>query len=346
MKNVMLVTGQRMASVLNEAHKIRNVFYGRGIPCDLYFFNVHHHSKTKASRYNLAIWWTPLLPMFLSPQRYWLFKQKQDIAVSYYTIEGIVKGLDAHKSWLSWQYIVTPSNFVKSLIEEMGFRVREVIPHQIPSEFPIDHEYGKAWRNRFPSNKKVLLYNGSQIVRKALPKLKQAIDLLSTSRNDFVMVYHTDKVREPFHTRVEELAGSNSIVETDFPHITIDQAYAKMLYSDIIVHPAITEGFGLPVAEALAMGKPLVCINAYGVNEIASPKNSFMVMNIKPQILPDFYYVKFKVCDYEPRDLAYQIGLALDSSKETLEEKRLVGLETVKRFHNSYDRFVEFVGSP
>jgi len=342
MKNVMLVTGQRMASVLNEAHKIRNAFYTKGIPCHIYFFNVDHHSKTKDKRYNLAIWWTPLLPLFMSPQKYWLFKEKQDIAVSYYTIEGIVKGLDAHKRWLSWQYIVTPSNFVKSLIEEMGFRVREVIPHQIPNDLPIDDEYGKAWRSKYPANKKVLLYNGSQIVRKALPKLKQAVDLLSTSRSDFVMVYHTDKVREPFHTRVEDLQGVNAVVETDFPHIPLPQALAKMKYSDIIVHPAITEGFGLPIGEALALGKPLVCVNAYGVNEIASPKNSFMVMNVKPSQIAWTNLVTFKVCDYEPSDLALQIGLALDSSKEELEEKRLVGLETVKRFHNTYDRFTEF----
>jgi glycosyltransferase involved in cell wall biosynthesis len=245
------------------------------------------------------------------------------------------------KDWVNWQYIVTPSKFSKSQIEAMGFTVKEVIPHQIPSIMPIDHEYGKTWRVKFPPNKKILLYNGSQILRKALPSLKLAIDMLSKKRDDFIMVYHTDKQNMPFHTPIWELNGKNSVIETDFPHLPILQVYAKMNYADIIVHPAVVEGFGLPVLETLNLGKPLVCINAPGVNEIANSKNSFMVQNVIRTTLKWQNYINFPVVEYKPDDLANEIENALDAKPETLEEKKIAGLETAKRYYNTYKRFTE-----
>jgi len=343
LKNVLLITGTGMASVNNEAYKIQVAFHNKGIPLDICFFNIHQPSRTRVPKYNLAIWWTPLLPMFINRQKPWLNPQKENIALSYYVIEGVPLGIGGCKDWLKWQYIVTPSNFAKGCLEEMGIKVREVVPHSISPIMPIDHVYGRTWRDKFPRDKQILLYNGSQINRKALPKLRKAIDILSTKRSDFVMVFHTDNVKQDFHTKVQDLYGVNTVVECDFPHMSIDKAYAKMFYCDIGVHPAVVEGFGLPVLEFLNMGKTLVCVNAYGVNEIANPKNSFMVINTNPIILAWSSYIKFKAMDYSPQDLATQIGLALDASDNELFEKKANALETAKRFHTTYDRFTEFV---
>jgi len=342
-KNILLITGSGMASVYNESLKIQSVFHDKGYPCDLVFFNKSSPQRTRVKTYDLGIWWTPFLPLFISPQKYWLNLQKCRLALSYYVIEGLVKGVEAWRSWLNWQYIVTPSTFVRSNLERMGVQVREVIPHQIWASMPVNHEYGRIWRDKFPRNKRILLYNGSQIERKALPKLRKAIDLLSTKRSDFLMVFHTDNVSIPHHTLVRDLHGVNTVVECEFPHIPIESAFAKMFYSDIIVHPAITEGFGLPVLEALNLGKTLVCINAYGVNEIANPKNSFMVMKVTETVLEWKSYIAFRVCDYNPQDLADQITLALESSREVLSEKQINGLETAKKFYNTYERFTRFL---
>jgi len=280
--------------------------------------------------------------MYFSRQQKWLCSQKEDITISYYVIEGRVFGVPSYRKWLEWQYIVTPSHFVKSCIAEMGVKVREVIPHQVDPNPIIDHAYGKQWRAKFPTSKKVLLYNGSQIGRKALPKLRQAINILSQKRNDFVMVFHTDNVRASFHTPANDLEGANTVVEREFPHLPLPQALAKMFYADIIVHPAVCEGFGLPILEALNMGKILVCINAYGVNEIANPSNSFMVQTVRYTTLKWNGHIEFKAVDYDPSDLADQISLALDSHREELDAKRLAGLQTAERFYHSYDRFTDF----
>jgi glycosyltransferase involved in cell wall biosynthesis len=155
------------------------------------------------------------------------------------------------------------------------------------------------------------------------------------------MVFHTDNIRQSYHTPIEQLKGPNTVIETDFSHLPLNKVYAKMYYSDIIVHPALTEGFGLPILESFNLSKPLVCVNAPGINELANDKNSFMVTNVKPKIIDVPLWIKFKAVDYDAKDLAYQIELAMDNSKEVLEDKIKNGLETVKRYYNIYDRFTE-----
>lgn len=342
-KNVMIVTSQYMASVENEALKMASTLIKNKINCDIYYQNKDRPEKTKINRYDLGIWWTPLLLMYLNRQKRWINPDKCNRSLYYYVIEGKVMGIWSGDRRLKSQEIIAPSNFVKQNIEDMGFKVKEVIPHQIDVPLPIDYYYGFNWRSKLPKNKKILLYNGSQIVRKGLWLLATAIKLLSQKRNDFVMVYHTDNLKQPYHTPIQQLMHQNSIIQTDFPHLQIDQVYAKMFYSDFIIHPAITEGFGLPVLEALALGKPIVTINTYGIDEIATPDNSFMVMNTSPSTMDWKGYIQFKVKLYDPRDLADMIDQALDSPKEVIDSKKAEGYETVKSFQDTYKSFIKYL---
>lgn len=343
MKNVMIVTGNFMQSVGNEAFKIKQTFTSNGIDCDIYHCDSDYPIKTRVTKYDLAIWWTPFLQQYFNLQKPWLNTAKENISVSYYVIEGTPLWYKPHKDWIDWQYIVTPSNFVRRVIEGCGFKVREVIPHQIPETLTVDAEYGESWRKSLPPNKKILLYNGTQILRKQLPKLNEAIKILSAKRSDFLMVYHTDKVNKVFHTSISELNAPNTVIQNEFTSLKYEQVLAKMYYADIIVHPAVTEGFGLPVLEALALGKPLVCIDANGVNEIANTDNSFMVTRVKPSTLRWPQYLDFQISDYEPIDLAEQIEIALDATPELLNKKRVNGLMDSRAFNHTYDKFLKFL---
>jgi glycosyltransferase involved in cell wall biosynthesis len=179
-------------------------------------------------------------------------------------------------------------------------------------------------------------------MRKALPKLREAINILSQKRSDFVMVFHTDNVNFRWHTPIKDLMGINTVVETDFPRIGLSKTYAKMFYSDVVVHPAVCEGFGLPVAEALALGKKLVCVNAPAVNEIANPSNSWMVMNVYPCPLEWTNWITFWAVDYEAEDLAEQIDLCLDAKADEIENKKAEGFKAVEKLHDSYKAFLKY----
>jgi hypothetical protein len=54
-------------------------------------------------------------------------------------------------------------------------------------------------------------------------------------------------------------------------------------------------------------------------------------------------YLDFQISDYEPKDLAEQIELALDATPKILENKRVNGLMDAKRFNHTYDKFLKFL---
>ncbi|MFC2108301.1 glycosyltransferase family 4 protein [Candidatus Bipolaricaulota bacterium] len=75
---------------------------------------------------------------------------------------------------------------------------------------------------------------------------------------------HAQLDREGWADRVRFLGRRN-----DVPRL--------MAASDVLVHPARIEGFGLVLAEALAAGLPVVASNAQGIPEVLSGTHSIMV---------------------------------------------------------------------
>ena len=58
--------------------------------------------------------------------------------------------------------------------------------------------------------------------------------------------------------------------------------------SDLYVHSAITEGFGLTLLEAMAAGLPVVCTDGKGNRElILEAENGFMIWERDPELLAD-----------------------------------------------------------
>jgi len=278
------------------------------------------------------------------------FRRKLNLEkeVWYTVTEGYSKHIEGIARRIKDKYVVTPSKFSKECIEETGLRVKEVIPHQVDEKLNIDYTYGRIWRSRLPKNKKIITYIGNSVMRKGLKELYEAVKILSKKRRDFVVVMHTDNMPSMNGYDVTTFKHPNIVIELEFGKISKSQALAKMYYSDFYIHPAKGEGFGLPVLEALNIGKPLICINAFGVNEIANKKNSFMVdgYEIGYEDYPPsrFSLIRFKVVRYDPKDLAEMIDIALDSSKEVIWDKVAYGYETVEKFKNTYDRFIKLLG--
>jgi len=291
--------------------------------------------------YDKMIFWAPYTGGEIAYlHRFWnpLFAKR---AISYYVIEGISETAYLQMQFLKKQYIVTPSFFAKECVELTGVEVKEVIPHQIDENMNIDDDFGKRWRNKYPKNKKLLVYIGNPIKRKGLLELRQAVEILSKKRSDFHVVIHTANQPALQGYNINLLRHPNITLELEFGKILKSQALAKMKYADIYVQPSKGEGFGLPVLEALQLGKPLVCINAPAVNEIATPENSFMVEPYEFVTVDYYPSIQFREVNYHPEDLADKIEEALDAPKHVIEEKKQKGYETIKKFRNTYKRFIE-----
>ncbi len=330
-----IITDYNCVSIYNESLKIAKVLGDSGFDVEIYSYVDHN----KVDKIDNAIFFFPFVSDYMKHIPRWNIKGKR---IFYFVIEGYVYGMTAYRQYIKG-VITTPSRFSADNLRSMQYTVNHVIPHQADRVFEIDHFYGRIWRSLYPSDKKIILYVGSNIVRKGLDRLKQAIDILRKRRKDFIVVLHSQNYRAPYHVDLSKIVGNGIVLEDEFGKIDKSRVYAKMVYSDFIVQPSLVEGFGLPVLEAMGLSKPLITINTFGVNEIANKDNSFMVMNTVEKKLYVSLWGFFRIKDYDPEDLADTIDHALDASKDVIEDKKAKELETVRRFHDTYSFFAKLL---
>ncbi len=128
-----------------------------------------------------------------------------------------------------------------------------------------------AVRVKYGLPEQYVLYLGSNKPHKNLPRLVRAwhiSDLESRISNlGLVIAGHWDK-RYPEAARLAEELGLNDQVVFAGP---VSEADLPALYSgaDLFVFPSLSEGFGLPVLEAMSCGTPVICSNTSSLPEVA-----------------------------------------------------------------------------
>jgi glycosyltransferase involved in cell wall biosynthesis len=129
-----------------------------------------------------------------------------------------------------------------------------------------------------PTDKRLILYVGGLAPHKNLAGLIEGF--ASAGPGDVDLVLAGDPQGDGFHSNVEEL---HALVKTrglenrvHFPGFVPDAILAA-LYSDAIVvaMPAFSEGFGLPAAEAIACGTPVIATKGGAVAEVVGSAGLF-----------------------------------------------------------------------
>lgn len=116
-------------------------------------------------------------------------------------------------------------------------------------------------------NVPILLYVGFCTPRKGLEYLAQAMQLLSDDVR-LVLVGRWEKdYRAKFYRALG--AARDHIIEAGY--VPDEELPAYYTMADIFVFPTLLEGFGLPLAEALACGTPAITTNAGSSPEIIGP---------------------------------------------------------------------------
>ena len=167
-------------------------------------------------------------------------------------------------------------NGISIPVFEVGIGVDHVLNVE-PKEFPL------KTKKKFK-----FLHISSGFPRKGLDVLLEAYTSAFTSKDDVVLIIKT--FPNP-HNNVEDLVGKYKskpncpeieLINEDLPYEYIVGLYRK---SDCLVQPTRGEGFGLPMAEAMLLGIPVITTAYGGQSYFCNDENSWLI---------DFKFTKAK----------------------------------------------------
>lgn len=127
---------------------------------------------------------------------------------------------------------------------------------------------GDAARKRFADGRPYLFAIGAALERKNTGRLIDAFGQLRRRRPDLphlLLVSGLGKNQDRFRRRADEAAVLDHVRFLPY----LDQADLVSVYAGatLSVYPSLVEGFGLPVAESLALGTPILASNTSAIPE-------------------------------------------------------------------------------
>lgn len=173
--------------------------------------------------------------------------------------------------------IITPSNYAREELSRFGVKVDYVIPHgfdpcDVPESLPrVDNNHARTLFSIVLSNVRIYKLLGVKFLLKAIresPVLrKNALLLFKVPKNKGNMV--RDIVNE-FGLSIDNF----KIIDT---YLSKYELYRLIGSSDFYIHVSLSDAFGLPIIEAMAVGTPVIALNAPPWNEVVNNDVGFLV---------------------------------------------------------------------
>jgi glycosyltransferase involved in cell wall biosynthesis len=168
----------------------------------------------------------------------------------------------------------------RHMLSAIGVRGPEIAPVSLPVEAPEPDETSLATaRERLLiGSLPLVLCVGTHEPRKNHLAVLHAAEVLWRRGLRFSLAFiggHSWNSQR-FDARVDQLRGAGRPIEL-LQSVTDDQLWAAYRISRCVVFPSLNEGFGLPVAEALACGTPVVTSNFGSMAETAQHGGAVLV---------------------------------------------------------------------
>jgi glycosyltransferase involved in cell wall biosynthesis len=260
-------------------------------------------------------------------------------------VEGRILGFnDLMKAYLR-RRVVTPSNFSKQMLEECGIEVKDVIPHGfIPEQYGFRGDLVRTIVERF-KGRILLYYLSSGIRRKGITPLIEAMSIVVKKHPEAILYLDVlpQFVEEHWRTVQKFKLQGNVVIEGNFGNMPKELVVAKYHAADLIVHAAFSEGFGIPICEAMLCQKAPIVVNAPPMNEHVDESCGWLVDFDHIEWENYLNIVNIKEHVFKPEAFADAIIDALDHPEE-LKEKGVKAYEKAVRKYNylvTYKKFLE-----
>ncbi len=226
--------------------------------------------------------------------------------------------------------IWVPSNFTYKALINSGIETNiKVIPNGF--EPNVFNNAGKKISCNICSTEKKIrfLFVGGTIWRKGIDILLEAYTSTFSNRDDVVLIikdfgnksfYLNQNFKEKIH-RISANKHSPEIIYID-RDLSMNELSMLYRFATCLVHPYRGEGFGMPVLEALACGKPVIVTKGGATDDFCKKEFAYMIESVKIRHrLKGLNLVKERVDIITPklnslRFLMYNVYSSLNDAEE------------------------------
>jgi len=331
-------------STINQANLIKRLIEEKGYECEykrtITIFDMRDPEIHAILWIQLAT--VPFLGDCVAP--YLMGEKPRAI---YVTVEGIpAKSAVIHSNIPRCSFIAN-SKFTADCLRRAGLNVLDVVHHAVDPVAVKNAKqyvefYRKQWDEKYGEKVK-FLYVGRHDPRKALDKLSNAVDILNQKGvKDWVLLIHSDEAARPLFEK------DNCDFISNFGTLKYEQVLAMMGACDYLVFPSRCEGFGLPVLEANAMGKPVLHNFCPPMSEFSSEEFNFVWEFTDRQFVNQSHAQYWIFHDYPDFIIAEVMEDAIDyykSKKEQYNEFCEKAKEHAKKWHyrRIYPKLLKYI---
>jgi len=231
-------------------------------------------------------------------------------SVTYVTVEGLPLETMI-KEWVRRDCtFIANSRFTARMLRRVNVEVKDIIYHGV--NYDIINKVKPQINERKQLLKKQLKAKvifgtvASELPRKGLDRLADTIKVLSGLKDVKFYILTTPAGRTQF------MPMNNVHVSANFGKLEREELISLIGSFDFYICSSLSEGFGLPILEAQALGKPIIYPDYDPLNEITHPTANFPIKWIEEQYVKFREGIQYLFRLYSPDDMAEQIKKAYE----------------------------------
>ncbi|TDA41344.1 MAG: hypothetical protein DSO07_05175 [Thermoproteota archaeon] len=250
--------------------------------------------------------------------------------IYYGTIEGYVRNPEAF-DWVRREVdFVANSEYTKEKLVAAGYRVIDVVYHGIDtSQYKDAPTLGARARSKLGIGEDTFIvgYIASDHRRKGHDYASRVARIVGKKDPKIKFIVVSRDGAEKFYRDLDNVMFLNRFG-------SLSEESIKTLYGmfDLYSQFSLIEGFGLPVLEALASGKPVVHGNYKPLSEITSSESSFRVPIRGKKLYEEASGILFELHLYDPEEYADIIIQAKDEITRRKKEYEEAAIIRARKF--------------